>query len=101
MTTPNGFIPLDRITQELTLSGPQSKLLSNVTWLLLLLWPLVKIILLLIFGLCLFFLNLLVKFYLFQITTGSHEDNGDAEIPATSQDRSCQNKSRSHPGAPK
>ena len=99
MTTPNGSIPLDRVTQVLTLSGLGSKLLPNETWLLLLLGPLVTIILLLIFGLF-FFFKLLVKFCLLQITTGSHQDNDDAKIPAISKNRSCQNNSRSHRGAP-
>ena len=55
---PNGSVPLDRVTQVLTLLGLGSKLLRNVTWFSLLLGPLVTVILLLIFGLC--FLSLLV-----------------------------------------
>lgn len=68
---PNGSIPLDRITKVLTPSGPQSKLLSNATWSLLLLWLLVTIV---CFCCCCFtdlwllpFLKPLVKFVSFKL----------------------------------
>ena len=75
--SPNGSILLDRMTQALTLSRPQSKSSSNVSWFLLLLWALVTITLLLIYGLC--FLKLPVKTCLLLITTDLHQDNNDAE----------------------
>ena len=64
------------MTQALTLSGPQSKSSSYVPWFLLLLWPLVTITLLLIYGLC--FLKLPVKTCLLLMTTDLHQDNNDA-----------------------
>ena len=69
MTIPNGSIPLNRVTQALTLSRSGSKLLPD-TWLLILLGPLATVILFffLIDGRLLFFLIYL--FYLFLAALG-------------------------------
>ena len=78
---PNGSIPLDKMTQALTLSEPQSKSSASVPWFLLLLWALVTITLLLIYGLC--FLKLPVKTCLLLMTTDLCQDNNDAERKPT------------------
>ena len=80
--SPNGSILLDRMTQALTLSGPQSKSSSNVSWFLLLLWALVTITLLLIYGLC--FLKLPVKTCLLLITTDLASTEGHSSQPVKS-----------------
>ena len=74
----NGSIPLDRVTQVLTLFGPGSKLLPNITWFSLLLGPLVTVILLLIFGFCLH--NILSSLFFLRTQWFPGSADGDAEI---------------------
>ena len=74
------------LTEAVTLSGPQSKSSSSVTWFLPFLWPLVTVTLLLICGLC--FLKLPVKTCLLQMTAYSFQDDNDAERKLTAPKRS-------------
>ena len=79
-------------------TGPGAGLLKTVPWFSLLLGPLVTVMLLLVFGPCLF--KPTCEICLFQITAVSHQDARDVEIPGSPQKRSCRNNNRNHPGAP-